>query len=50
MANKSTHAKRSGYSAHQIKPFSMFESRARVKKAKKEQAKSFASILKGGKA
>lgn len=49
MATKSSHAKRSGYSAHQIKPFSMFEARARVKKAKKEQAKAFAGILRGGK-
>lgn len=48
MATKSTHAKRSGYSAHQIKPFSMFESRAKVKKAKKEQSKAFAGILRGG--
>lgn len=52
MANKSKHAKRSSYSSHQGAPYSMFEQRARVKKAKKEMAKERQTLfarLKGGK-
>ena len=52
MANKQTHAKRSGYSSHQGAPYSMFEQRSRVKKAKKEMAKERQTLfarLKGGK-
>lgn len=45
MANKSKHAKRSSYSSHQAAPYSMFQARARVKKAKKEQAKAYAAFL-----
>ena len=51
MANKQKHAQRSGYSAHNAAPYSMFEQRARVKKAKKEIAKKslLARLMGGGK-
>ena len=45
MANKQTHAKRSGYSSHQGAPYSMFEQRARTKKAKKEIARERAASM-----
>lgn len=42
-------SKRSSRNSHIKPPFEMFAARARVKKAKKEQARAFAGILRGGK-
>ena len=42
-------SKRSSRKSHVKPPFEMFAARARVKKYKKEQAKSFVGFLKGGK-
>lgn len=41
-------SKRSSRKSHTQPPFEMFAARARVKKAKKEQARSFAEMLRGG--